>query len=114
MNNIPMLAKDLKKEIEDFLTTECGGEDVNEEEEKMYQELKLAVGYIDDFLSTQQMQNRKFEVGKLYYDKCYKLYRVEKITDKSVWFKGAYGSVRRETDYPEKNEYVHGTYRIKA
>ena len=113
MNNIPILAKDLKKEIEKFLTTECGGEDVNEEEERMYEYLRYAVGYIDKFLKTQQMTNRKFEVGKAYYDKNYELKVVEKFTPNGLWFKSAYGAsrVKKCTD---GNEIVDGVYEVKA
>lgn len=109
-----MLAQDLKKEIDSFLDTECGGDDVNEQEEKMYKALREVTGYIDDFLSTQKMQDRKFEVGKTYYDSNYKcLMRVEKITEQGVKFKGAYGTSRRWLD-SNNNEYVHGTYNVKA
>lgn len=114
MNNIPILAQDLKKEIDRFLDTECGGDDVNEQEEKMYKALREATGYIDDFLSTQKMQDRKFEVGKTYYESRYmKLMRVEKITEHSIKFKGAYGTSRCWKD-SNNNEYVHGTYNVKA
>lgn len=114
MNNIPMLAQDLKNVIYRFLDTECGGDDVNEQEEKMYKALREATGYIDDFLSTQEMKNRKFEVGKTYYDsKFMNLMRVEKITEQGVKFKGAYGTSRRWIDL-NNNEYVHGTYNVKA
>lgn len=115
MNNIPMLAQDLKKEIENFLPTECGGDDVGEKEEKMYQELKIACGCIQEFLETQQMTNRKFEVGKSYYDKYYNLRTVEKRTKKSIWFEGAYGAVRLNgIGYEDNNEYVSGVYDVKA
>ena len=79
MNNLPMLAKDLKKIINNFVETECGGDGVNEQEEKMYKVLREATEYIDDFLDTQKMQNRQFEVSKTYYDSKYmQLMRVEK------------------------------------
>lgn len=115
MNNIPMLAQDLKREIERFLTTECGGDDVGEKEEKMYQELKFACGYIQEFLETQQMINRKFEVGKSYYDKYYNLRTVEKRTEKGIWFKGAHGAARLNgVGYGDNNEYVSGVYDVQA
>lgn len=115
MNNIPMLAQDLKREIERFLTTECGGDDVGVEEELMYHELKIACGYIQEFLETQQMTNRKFEVGKSYYDKYYNIRTVEKRTEKGILFKGAYGASRLNVaGCGDNNEYVSGVYDIQA
>ncbi len=114
MNNIPVKAEELKKEIEKFLETECGGEDVTDIEEEMYKQLRIARDCIDEFIATQQMTNRKFEVGKAYYDKYYKLLLVEKRFESgNIKFKGAYGisNVRHDMN---GNEEVHGTYIVKA
>lgn len=113
MNNIAPLAIELKKKIERFLTTECVGDDVSEEEETMYEMLNNAVGCIDNYLKTQKLTNRKFEVGKTYYDFDYNLKRVEKITEKGLWFKDAYGASRVSTD-TKGNEKVHGVYMVNA
>lgn len=114
MNNIPIKADELKKEIEKFLETECGGDDVNDKEEEVYKQLRIARDCIEEFIATQQMTNRKFEVGKAYYDKYYALKIVEKrLESGNIRFKGAYGISNVYVD-SNGNEEVHGTYIVKA
>lgn len=112
MNNIGPLAKQMQKSIQQFLTIEVPV-DATEEERVMFQSLRKAVDNIDKYIATQPMENRKFEVGKSYYRDDYKLMRVDKITDKGVWFEGAYGASRRNID-SGNNEYVSGAYNVKA
>lgn len=113
MNNIPILALNIKKQIENFLMTE-GKDDVpGLEKEKMYEELKIACDSIQKYLDTQQMENRKFEQGKMYYDNDYCLRTVEKLTPKGVWFSDSYGASRIQEDINNK-EYVLGVYKVKA
>ncbi len=114
MNNIPIKADELKETIEKFLETECGGDDVNDKEEKMYKQLRIARDCIEEFTATQQMTNRKFEVGKAYYDKWYNLRIVEKrLESGNLRFKGSYGISYVFTD-TDGNERVSGTYIVRA
>lgn len=114
MNNIPIKADELKKEIEKFLETECGGDDVNDKEEEMYKQLRIARDCIEEFTATQQITNRKFEVGKAYYDERYRLRIVEKrLESGNIRFKGAYGISHVSKDL-NGNECVNGTYIVKA
>ncbi len=113
MNNIPILALNLKKQIEKFLTTEGKDGVLGLENEKMYEELKIACDSIQKYLDTQQMENRKFEQGKMYFDNDYCLKTVEKLTSKGVWFSDAYGASRIQKDI-NNNEYVLGVYKVKA
>lgn len=113
MNNIPMIALRLKKEMERFLTTECDGDDVTPEEAAVYKSVQKTVNVIDEFLSTQQMTNRKFEVGKLYYSNNYRMLKVEKITaNGNIKFKNAYGVSR--VGRIDSNEFVRGVYDVDA
>jgi len=114
MNNIPIKADELKKSIELFLETECGGEDASDKEEEMYKQLRIARDCIEEFTATQQMTKRKFEVGKAYYDKWYDLRIVEKrLESGNIRFKGAYGISQVSTD-TDGNERVSGTYIVRA
>lgn len=112
--NLAMVANDLKTQIDRFIEgTKCDSEDVIAEESDMYVYLQKASDYIEDYLTTQQMDNRKFEVGKAYYDKYYELKVVEKLTPNGLWFKGAYGASRVK-EWLDGNEIVDGVYQVKA
>lgn len=115
--NLAMIADDLKEQIDRFIKkTKCVGEDVTVEEFDMYVYLQKASDYIGDYLATQQMDNRKFEVGKSYYtEKWYDVYTVESRTDKSVKFAGnALGNSRISPYYCKHGEEINGNLLIKA
>lgn len=93
MNNIPVIVDKLNREIKRFLTTEqC---EVSKEELEMYKALHIASERISVFLNTQQMENRKFEVGGKYYDNDYNIRIVEKVTARSVFISSKWGKATR-------------------
>lgn len=85
IENFYIVAKRLNKEIEKFLMYEEGGDDVTQEEERMFEELKICNDYIKEYMQTQKQNNRRFEVGKCYLDNNFEVHRITKITDRSIY-----------------------------
>lgn len=102
IENFYIVAKRLNEEIENFLMYEEGGDDVTQEEERMFEELKNCNDYIKEYMKTQKQNNRKFEVGKAYLDKNLDVHVITKITDRSIYINNS--RYEKHCSYKENNE----------
>ena len=88
IENFYIVAKRLNKEIEEFLKFEEDGEDVTQEEREMFENLQTCNDSIREYMETQKQIGRKFEEGKCYLDNNFKVRKITKITDRSIFVDG--------------------------
>lgn len=100
IENFYIVAKRLSEEIEKILMYEEDGDDVTQEEQQMFENLKVCNDYIKDYMETQKKSDRKFEVGKWYLNKNFDVKKVTKVTDRSIYI----GNARYEKTYFNGNE----------
>ena len=116
VENFAMVAKDLKEHIEGHIKlTKPNMDAENSKEAAVFEALEHAVAVINEYLATQQLENRTFEEGKAYYDTQYmRVVTVEKRTPKGIRFEGAYGA-NSLCKWINGNEVVRGgCYHVKA